>query len=211
MGRPLSEAGFEVDIKRMQDLFGVLKHEYDLYFAGTRKTQPAAERSELERLVRSYGDGNLNRLSQQFLYNAFASKFTLHCEQWSKWLRAKEDGLVSDPRFTASTREAKKTLYELEKSTARHMRGAGKPENPAIPPMDGTERESGGRPLRGLYNEFITAKLQYGMIPEWNFEAFEKHLKKQRESILAKYAGKDVVFSVQDQNGKVSLKAKVVK
>ena len=207
----MSEAGFEADMKRMQELFGVLKHEYDLYFAGTRKTQPAAERAELERLVRFYGNGNLNRLSQQFLYNAFASKFTLHSEQWNKWLRAKEDGLVSDPRFTASTRAAKKVLYELEKSTARHMRGVGKPENPPIPPMDGTQKESGGRPLRGLYDEFINAKLQHGMAPEWDYEAFEKHLKKQRETILAKYAGKDVVFSVQDQNGKVSLKAKVVK
>lgn len=207
----MSEAGFDADIKRMQDLFAVLKHEYDLYFAGTRKTQPAAERAELERMVRHYGNGNLGRLSQQFLYNAFTSKFTIHVEQWNKWLRAKEDGLVSDPRFMASTREAKKALYELEKSTALHMRGGGKPEDPAPPPRSPAVQESGGRPLREIYDDFIAAKLQYGMAPEWDYEAFERHLKKQRETILAKYAGKDVVFSVQDMDGKVSLKAKVVK
>jgi hypothetical protein len=49
------------------------------------------------------------------------------------------------------------------------------------------------------------------MVPEWDFSAFEKHVKQQKEAILAKYAGKDVVFSVQSKDGKVSLKAKVVK
>lgn len=207
----MSEAGFEADMKRMQDLFGVLKHEYDLYFAGTRKTQPSSERAELERLVRSYGNGTLNRLSQQFLYNAFASKFTLHMEQWNKWLRAKEDGLVSDPRLPASTREAKKALYELEKSTPGRLRSAEKAESQEPPPKKSTDKAPAARPLRGLYDEFINAKLQHGMAPEWDYEAFEQHLKKQRTAILAKYDGKDVVFSVQDRDGKVTLKAKVVK
>lgn len=207
----MSEASFDADIKRMQELFAVLKHEYDLYFAGTRKTQPAKERAELDRMVRFYGNGTLNRLSQQFLLNAFTSKFALHCEQWSKWLRVKEDGLVSDPRLAGSTREAKKALYALEKSAPGHTKAPGNPEAPAAVAQAPPSQEKDGKPLRGLYDEFITAKLEYGMAPEWDFEAFEKHLKKQREAILAKYAGKDVVFSVQNANGKVSLKAKVIK
>ena len=209
----MSEASFEADIKKMQELFAVLKHEYDLYFAGTRKTQPAKERAELDRLVRLYGNGTLNRMSQQFLLNAFTSKFTLHCEQWNKWLRAKEDGLVSDPRLPGTTREAKRAMYALEKSSPGHAKPAGKPEPsaPAAAPKEPPPREKGGKPLRGLYDEFINAKLELGMVPEWDFDAFERHLKKQREAILAKYAGKDVVFTVQNANGKVSLKAKVVK
>jgi hypothetical protein len=86
-----------------------------------------------------------------------------------------------------------------------------KPEAPPEAAQDLPSREKGGKPLRGLYDEFISAKLEHGMVPEWDFEAFETHLKKQREAILAKYAGKDVVFSVQNSNGKVSLKAKVIK
>lgn len=207
----MSEASFDADIKKMQELFAVLKHEYDLYFAGTRKTQPAKERAELDRLVRIYGNGTLNRMSQQFLFSAFTSKFTLHCEQWNKWLRAKEDGLVSDPRLQATTREAKKALYALEKSSPGRAKAAGKPEAPAAVAAEPPLREKGGKPLRGLYDEFISAKLECGMAPEWDFDAFEKHLKKQREAILAKYAGKDVVFTVQSANGKVSLKAKVIK
>jgi hypothetical protein len=207
----VSEASFESDIKKMQDLFAVLKHEYDLYFAGTRKTQPAKERAELDRLVKVYGNGTLNRMSQQFLLSAFTSKFTLHCEQWNKWLRAKEDGLVSDPRLQATTREAKKALYALEKSSPGQARTAGKPAAAAAVPQEVPPREKVGMPLRGLYDEFISAKLECGMVPEWDFDAFEKHLKKQRDAILAKYAGKDVVFSVQNSNGKVSLKAKVIK
>jgi hypothetical protein len=208
----MAQSSFESDMKRMQDLFGILRHEYDLYFAGTRKGQPSRERAELERLVKYYSNGNLNRLSQQFLFNAFASKFTLHREQWNKWLRAKEEGLVEDPRLIASTLQAKKTLYELEKGSAGRPQ-AGAAREPKEEPAAAVkiQKSANGKPIRSLYDDFISAKLQAGMAPEWDYEAFESHLKKQREAILSKYAGKDVVFSVLKQDGKVSLKAKVIK
>jgi len=208
----MAETGFDADMKRMQDLFGTLKHEYDLYFAGVRKSPPSKERSDIERLVRFYSNGTLNRLSQQFLFNSFCSKFSLHCEQWNKWLKAKEEGLVADPRFLASTRQAKKELYELEKSSG------GRPKETAEPaPNDSGSHKTpespqgGQKPVRRLYEEFINARLELGLVPEWDYGAFEVHLKKQKEAILNKYAGKDVVFSVQNQDGKVSLKAKVIK
>ncbi len=210
----MAEQGFEADIKRMQDLFGVLKHEYDLYFAGTRKTPPTKERAEIDRLVRYYSSGNLNRLQQQFMFNAFATKYSLHCEQWNKMLKAKEEGIVADPRFTASAMKAKKDLYALEKSAPGRVPEAARAEPPAAPAAGKAEAPRAGgasQHLRRLYDELINARLQVGMVPEWDFAAFEKHVKQQKEAILAKYQGKDVVFSVQSKDGKVSLKAKIVK
>ncbi len=208
----MAETGFDADMKRMQDLFGTLKHEYDLYFAGVRKAPPSKERSEIERLVRLYSNGTLNRLSQQFMFNSFCSKFSLHCEQWNKWLRAKEEGLVADPRFTASTMQARKTLYELEKSSAGRPKEKAEPEPSAeVRERSTTGEQKSAKPVRNLYEEFINARLQLGQNPEWDYDAFEAHLRKQRETILNKYAGKDVVFTVQNQDGKVSLKAKVIK
>ncbi len=210
----MAEVNFDADIKRMQDLFGVLKHQYDLYFAGSRKGPPTRERAELEGLVRHYSNGTLNRMSQQFLFNTFASTFSLHCEQWNKWLRAKEEGLADDPRFASPLRQAKRALYELERGlpvtpAAPAPSPSSDPSSPAPPPSG--SKENGARPVRRLYEEFITARLQVGMVPEWDYNAFESHLRKQREAILLKYAGKDVVFSVQSQDGKVSLKAKVIR
>jgi|WetSurMetagenome_2_1015567.scaffolds.fasta_scaffold02077_4 hypothetical protein len=210
----MAEQGFDADIKRMQDLFGVLKHEYDLYFAGTRKAPPTKERAEIDRLVRYYSSGTLNRLSQQFLFNSFTSKYSIHCEQWNKWLKAKEEGLVADPRFTASTMKAKKELYELEKAAPGQVPAAARAETEAPAPAARAESAKGGvqnQHLRRLYDELINARLQVGMVPEWDFAAFERHVKQQREAILAKYEGKDVIFSVQSKDGKVSLKAKIVK
>jgi hypothetical protein len=210
----MAEQGFEADIKRMQDLFGVLKHEYDLYFAGTRKTPPTKERAEIDRLVRYYSSGTLNRLSQQFLFNSFSSKYSIHCEQWNKWLKAKEEGLVADPRFTGSTMKAKKELYELEKAAPGQVPAAlqAEPDGPAASARAGALKGgASSQYLRRLYDELINARLQVGMVPEWDFTAFEKHLKQQREAILAKYDGKDVIFTVQSKDGKVSLKAKIVK
>lgn len=208
------EQGFDADIKRMQDLFGVLKHEYDLYFAGTRKTPPTKERAEIDRLVRYYSSGTLNRLSQQFLFNSFSSKYSMHCEQWNKWLKAKEEGLVADPRFTASTMRAKKELYALEKAAPGQVPAAQRMEPAEAAPAPKADASKGGaqnQHIRRLYDELINARLQVGMVPEWDFAAFEKHVRQQREAILAKYEGKDVVFTVQSKDGKVSLKAKIVK
>jgi hypothetical protein len=210
----MAEQGFDADIKRMQDLFGVLKHEYDLYFAGTRKSPPTKERAEIDRLVRYYSSGTLNRLTQQFLFNAFTSKYSLHCEQWNKWLKAKEEGLAPDPRFTASTMKAKKELYELEKAAPGQAPAAQRTEPAVAVPaarMEGSKSGASSQHLRQLYDELINAKLQHGLVPEWDFAAFEKHIRQQKEAILAKYTGKDVVFTVQSKDGKISLKAKVVK
>lgn len=208
----MAEVSFDADIKRMQDLFGVLKHQYDLYFAGSRKSPPSKERAELERLVSYYSNGTLNRMSQQFLFNTFASTFSLHCEQWNKWLRAKEEGLGDDPRFAGPIRQAKKTLYELEKGLPVTPTAPAPSSDPSLSgPPKPASKDNGARPVRRLYEEFITARLQAGMVPEWDYKAFEAHLRKQREAILLKYSGKDVVFSVQSQDGKVSLKAKVIR
>jgi hypothetical protein len=67
------------------------------------------------------------------------------------------------------------------------------------------------RALRKLFDDFVDASLEAGQVPQWNFSSFQGHLSNQRSAILQKYKGKDVHFTVQTKDGKVSLKAKVVK
>jgi hypothetical protein len=208
----VAENSFDSDISKMQKLFDFVKHEYDLYFAGARTEPPSREKAELDRLVRFYGNNPVNRLVQQHVFSSFSNKYNVHNELWNKWLRAKEDGLGVDPRLPAAARRARKALQDLE----RRAPAAPKPEEgtaaPQPAPQEAKAPKAGGaRNLRKLYEEFVNAKVLSGEIPGLDFAAFQEHVRQQREAILQKYEGRDVVFSVKVQNGRVSLRAKVVK
>ena len=209
---------FDKDIVRMANLFEHVKHEYDLYFAGTRKDPPTKEFRDLDRLVRRYANSSLPRLSQQFRFSSFNSKFTLYSEQWMKWLRAKEEGFTGDPRISGAVRRAKKAYAKLDSG----IKEAERPKEPsaaqAVSPTPQEEelfeiqvQSNENRALRKLFDDFVEASLESGQVPQWNFASFQGHLNSQRAAILQKYKGKDVQFTVQTKDGKVSLKAKVVK
>ena len=210
----MSEGNFERDMARMQSLFDQVKHGYDLFFSGARTDPPSRERAELDRMFKTYSNGPINRLAQQFLFSSFSNKYILHSELWNKWLRAREDGLSQDPRLPAAIRKAKRDLQDLERGrVASPSEPEPSPEEaerlsrqspPARQPQD-------GKNIRLLYDEFLNAKLQSGEMPELDFASFENHVARQREAILKKYQGKDVIFTVKNQDGRVSLRAKVVK
>ena len=210
----MAEGNFEKDMARMQGLFDQVKHGYDLFFAGARTDPPSRERAELDRLFKTYSNGPINRLAQQFLFSSFSNKYILHSELWNKWLRAREDGLSQDPRLPATIRKAKRELQELE-------RGRPAPQNATESAAEGDARTSkkdpperspkDGKNVKILYEEFLNAKLKSGEMPEMDFASFERHVARQREAILKKYQGKDVIFTVRDKDGRVSLRAKVVK
>jgi hypothetical protein len=211
----VSESEFQRDMSRLRSLIQAVKHQYDLFFAGGRKDPPAKEHAELEGIVRFYNNESLTRLSQQFLFSSLANKFMVHNEQWNKWMRARDEGLASDPRLLGSVRKARKALQDMERQTEQSQpeEGNGRP-SVQEPRMDQTApppSRRGGNGLRKLYDDFLNAKLSAGQVPQWDFKAFEAHLKTQRKNISAKYPGRDVVFSVQSKDGRVTLKARVVK
>lgn len=209
----VSETEFQRDMSRLRSLIEAVKHQYDLFFAGGRKDPPAKEHAELESMVRYYHNASLARLSQQFLFSSLANKFMVHSEQWNKWMRARDEGLATDPRLLGSVRKARKAMQDMERQS-RNEQGKDA-ESPTSSQHHEPDRKSsrphGGNGVRKLYDDFLNAKLQAGEVPQWDFKAFEEHLKKQRESISAKYGGREVVFSVQSKDGRVTLKARVVK
>lgn len=212
------EAEFDKDMTRMLGLFEQVKHEYDLYFAGTRKEPPTKEFRDLDRLVKRYANASLPRLAQQFRFSSFYSKFSLYSEQWMKWLRAKEEGFTGDPRISGAVRRAKKAYSRLDSGAKEAERPKEAATAQAVAPTPQEEelleiqvQSNEGRALRRLFDDFVSASLEAGQVPQWDFGSFQRHLSSQRSAILQKYKGKDVQFAVQTKDGKVSLKAKVVK
>lgn len=216
---------FERDMQRMQKMLEVLKLQYNMYFAGARKEPPARERAELDRLFAYYRNANLTQLAQQFRYNSFANSYTLQTEQWGKFQRAKENGVVADPRMVQALRKAERDLEKLERETPEEARrheaevrpAAAAPKTAAAPaPKEGVAASPApaappAPSKRALFDDYMKARQAAGELTTIDPAAFERQIAAQREQILKKYAAKDVVFTVETKDGKVAVKAKVVK
>ncbi len=195
----------------MQRLLKEVAHEYDLFFAGNRKEAPVAEARKLESLVRFYRNANLTKLVDQFRFTSFANNCTLHAERWSKWMRDQEGGRASDPRLMQAVQKGRSDARELDKGRLNQKvqpetkqpdaKKGREPKKPAAPEQ----------PYRRLYDDFINAKLASGGAPEMDYSGFQKLVEKQKKAIQSKYKGREVAFSVSSKDGKVSLKAKVLK
>ncbi len=207
---------FKKDIERMQKMLEILRLQYNLFFAGARREPPSRERMELDRLFQYYRNATLTNLEQQFRFNSFANGYTLQCEQWGKWQRAKDDGIVADPRMIAALRKAEKELGELERETPEEAKQrhsmAAKQEEPKAQKQAQAKPE--GRPERSpmqqLFEQYSKARLENGEMTAIDLAAFEQQVAKQRQAIIEKYKAKDVAFTVAAQNGKVTLKAKII-
>lgn len=218
---------FERDMQRMQKLLEILKLQYNMYFAGARKDLPVREKAELDRLFAYYRNANLSQLAQQFRFNAFANSYTLQNEQWGKFQRAKENGVVADPRMVQALRKAERDLEKLERETPEEARRQEEAARAAAPPQPQVAKPKEGAgeaaaasskpaaapspPKRALYEDYMKARQAAGELTTIDPAAFERQIAAQREQILKKYAAKDVVFTVETKDGKVAVKAKVVK
>jgi len=219
---------FERDLLRMQKLLEVLRLQYNMYFSGARKDMPNRERAELDRLFAYYRNANLPNLAQQFKFNSFANGFTLQSEQWAKFIRAKENGVVADPRMIQALRKAQQELEALERETPEEAarkereaaeaaaRAAESAPRPAAKAAAGPD-EKAAKPAAAspksdsLFDQYLRARQAAGDLTTIDPAAFERQIAAQRKQILDKYKAKDVVFTVETKDGKVSVKAKVVK
>ena len=209
----MADSDFEKDMEKMNKMFSRLKHEYDLFFAGNRKDPPFKEAKDLEVLVRSYRNAPISKLAQQFRLSSFLSSYTLQVEKWNKWMRDREEGFASDPRLVAAVRRGRQINKELDKGHTDVAVGVPEKPGPGEAPPARTKGDAvaSEAPTRKLYEEFLSAKMEVGENADMGFDDFKRKLDKQRESILQKYKGQDVAFTVSLQDGKVSLKAKVRK
>jgi len=80
------------DFHRLDVGIRQLKVQYDMFMAGSLKTEPRELRSRLERLIRKYSHQSIGRYAQNFRFNAICSRFNSFCELWAKRVRLMEEG-----------------------------------------------------------------------------------------------------------------------
>ncbi|MEJ2420769.1 MAG: MXAN_5187 C-terminal domain-containing protein [Acidobacteriota bacterium] len=207
---------FDRDMSRIQQLLQQLKLQYNLFFAGARKDPPEAEHQELDRMVRFYRNRALTNFAQQFRFSSLANSYVTYAEQWNKYLRIREDGLADDPRMVAAVQQGRREFRDLEKGRVETREHEEKSAEGSLKQNAAGKRNPPGSgkkppPERKLFEEYLNAKLLNGQVPSMDFKQFKNHLARQEESIKQKYEGENVSFRVVNRNGKVTLKARVVK
>lgn len=194
---------FEEQMEFLDESLRKLKIQYELYFAGIRRVPPAFEKGRLDTLVHDMSREKIRETSVRFRFNALIARYNHYRELWGRLEREREEGPLDYRRRQQAFRLAEAKL------AAAHQDG------PAAAPVTSGENGSYVRvtptmeseSVARLYSEILEAQTSLGKaVP--TLDQVGAMVRKQAETLRAKFGVAAVGFRVEVVNGKVKLKAK---
>jgi hypothetical protein len=193
-----------------------LKIEYEQYFGGGRKRPPSDTQWRVESLIRRYNErvGELS-YGQRFRFNNLAQTYAKYHEMWRKKLVQKESG-AQQRHFGAA---AKAIEAERARNTAAQVPitsnsgpahdGAARGEHRAVFALSLSNPEHEKEKIYALYEKLIEARTQTGQRSGTpSLKDFENFVREKTKD-LKHQGGGNVEYSVNIENGRVKLKARV--
>lgn len=188
-------ASFDESLRR-------LKTQYDLFFAGVLKIPPSVDKKRLDDLVREIGKIRIRDNGLRFRYTTLVSRYNQFQELWNRRLREREEGPL-----------------DFRKRSAAMAAPTEAPPAPSAPSqrretsMEGDSyvkvaTSANGDAMTKLYQQIVDAQDKLGKAPGMTLEQVTQTVRKQAESLRAKYGVETIAFRVETIDGKVKLKAK---
>ena len=193
------------DLDRLDVTIRQLQVKWDLFFNGQEKKPPSDLQSQVEQLIKRYANSEIRNNGERFRYQSLSARYTTFNELWQKKLRAREEG----------------------KAFGVHGLRADQlpPPKPAAPPASPKGQRPGPAPgeirvadasrdedaVQQLYNRFVEERMRAGEAHAPVFENFRDLIRQQTERIRAERGAQAVDFRLETRDGKVSLKARIVK
>lgn len=191
-----------------------LQVEWEKFFGGVERRPPNDLRTRIENLLRRYAGAEMRNATERFRYQTLTARYNTFNELWNKRLRAIEEGrpVGYHGRFE-----------KLHEQHMAEVMPAPSPEDelPELdlarmpPPRGGEIRvespELDREAVRELFDRFQDARRATGESGAVKFESFEKLISQQTVRILTEKGAQAVDFRLETKDGKVSLKARVVK
>jgi len=179
------------ELKILEVRLTQLKLEYEKYFLGSRPTEPAQARSEVQKTVIRYSNMRITNTAQRFKFNSLNGRFQAFKRQWDNILRQIEAGTYKLHVFKADLRDRERGLDGPGPGGARGAAGAASGD--------------GRGDLFETYRDAMMATGQNtkGLTPE----KLQRAIAKQEAAIKQKYGCDHVDFKVVVTDGKVKLKA----
>jgi hypothetical protein len=195
------------DLDRLDVAMRQLLVKWDLFFNGAEKKPPSELQAQVEALVRRYANVEIRNNGERFRYQGLSARFASFNELWQKRLRAREEGKVFGQHGLRAER--------LPPSVA--------PPPPVAPPSPAaraaaaageirvSDASRDGAAVRALYERFVEERRRAGEGQAPAFENFRDLIGQQTDRIRAEKGAQAVDFRLETKNGKVSLKARIVK
>jgi hypothetical protein len=199
--------GFEEDLAEFEGALRKLGVEWDKFFAGVEKKPPHDLKTKTDILVRRYAHAEIKNATERFRYQNLVAKYNTMNELWAKKLRAREEGKVFGLHGLKADILPPPPPPAPEAPAPRARVARSGEQNEVR--VRNAERDSVA--VQTLYNRFLAAREQAGETTPVRFENFQKLISQQASRILTEKGGQAVDFRLETKDGKVSLKAKIVK
>ena len=185
----MADVSMEEEIKIVEIKMLQLKLDYEKYFLGTRPTEPAMARAEVQKMMIRFSNTRIPNTALRFKFNSLNGRYQAFKRQWDSILRQIEAGTYKRHIFKADLRDRERGISPDAKAPRVRSAAGGGVE----PELFETYRDAmlaTGQDASGL----TPAKLQ-------------KAIAKQEAAIKKKLGCDRVDFKVVVQDGKVRLKA----
>ncbi len=189
------------DFDRIDVLMRQLQVKWEMFFNGQEKKPPNELQTQLDTLIKRLNNTEIRNNGDRFRFQGMSARFTTFNELWQKKLRAREEGRL----FGMHGLKAEKIAEQRVPAAA-----VGRP--PEVPRefrVSDPARDAAA--VRALYERYVEERQKTGEAGAPAFAAFQALIGKQAQKILADKGASAVDFRLERKDGKVSLKAKVVK
>ena len=201
---PLAE-----DLDAIEGSIRRLQIEWDKFFSGLERKPPTDLKMRLEALLRQHANSEIRNNTDRFRYQTLTARFNTLSELWSKRLRLKEEGRVFGQHgLKAEMLPPPPPAPLVEAPQAAAPRAAARAQQTEIR-VKNPEHDAAA--VQALYQRFLAERQRAGENAPVRYESFQKLIGQQTQRILAEKGGQAVDFRLETKDGKVSLKAKVVK
>ena len=190
------------DLDRLDVTIRQLQVKWDLFFNGQEKKPPSDLQSKVEALIRQYANAEIRNSGERFRYQSLSARFTTFNELWQKRLRAREEGKA----FGVHGLRAEQ-LPPPAPPPPREPRSKA----PAPGEIRVSDASHDTAAVRALYERFVEERKRAGETHAPVFENFRDLITQQTERIRAEKGAQAVDFRLETRDGKVSLKARIVK
>lgn len=198
----------EAELDLLERSIRQLQIEWDKFFGGIEKKPPNELKTRVEALVRRYSLAEIRNNAVRFRYQGLQARYSTMSELWAKRLRAFEEGRpmgVHGARALAQAAPAAAPAGPPATAAAAAAAAAAAREVRVKDPA------ADGRAVRELYERFVAARRETGEPANVKFDSFEKLIAQQASRILSEKGAAAVDFRLETKDGKVSLKARIVK
>ena len=194
---PLSE-----DLDRIDVTIRQLQVKWDMFFSGAEKKPPLDLQAQVDVLLKRYANIEIRNNGERFRYQSLSARYTSFNELWQKRLRVREEGKVFGMHGLRAEQLPPPASLPPPPATPR---GAG----PAEFRVGDASRDTAA--VRALYQRFAEERSRVGEGPAPAFETFRTLIEQQTSRLRSEKGAQAVDFRLETKNGKVSLKARLVK